>query len=237
MEKTEPRELEILKIIEKHPGIHHRLLLKIIEDKSLMAKDTATDKIKNLIESNKIFAYKYGKEKQYVLSDGELSQKDLKKKVSDTIKKLKFELESIDKKFDDFDYYTKRNLPAYLVETLVSLSETKSDLIRSAKETKITDMSDAIEIFNEIRGYAENLSIDDIKSTKYRESAKIMTSISKMQGEYSRLIEKRSKMGSSKKRNELSQKISQLGSEIMNSYNILGKIRDELKSMSKNRII
>lgn len=227
------RELEILKIIGKHPGIHHRELLRIIEDKSLMAKDTATDKIKNLINDKKVFAYKYGNEKQYVLSDGELSQKDLKKKVSDTIKKLKDELESIDKEFDDYDYDIKCNLPDYLVKTLANISKNKSDLLRLAKETKITDMSFAIEVFNEIRDYSENLSIDDIKNKKRSQAAEIMTSLDKMQREYAELTEKRSKMGASKKRKELSQKILKLNSEIVNSYNILEKIRNELKSGSK----
>lgn len=227
------RELEILKIIGKHHGIHHRELLRIIEYKSLMAKDTATDIIKNLIKMNKIFAYKYGKEVQYVLSDGELSQKELKKKVSDTIKKLEDVLESIDKEFDDYDYFIKCNLPDYLVRTLANISKNKSDLLRLAKETKITDMSFATEVFNEIHDYSKNSSIDDIKHEKYSQAAKIMTGIDKMQREYSRLTEKRSKMGTSKKRNELSKQIFQLNSEIVNSYFTLEDIRDELKTMSK----
>jgi hypothetical protein len=234
MEKTmSDRELDILKIIEKHPGIHQRKLLKIIADKRLMAKDTAIDKIKNLINDKKIFAYKYGKEIQYVLSDDELSEEDLKKKVSETIKKLKHEFETIDKEFDDYDYFIKRNLPDYLIRILAHISKNKFDLLSRAKETKITDMSDAIEIFDEICAYAENSPIDDIKNGKQHQAAGIMTKIDKMQRECSELTEKRSKMGVSKKRNELSDKISQLNSEIVNSYFTLETIRDKLKSISK----
>lgn len=236
MEKNvHDRELGILKIIEKHPGIHHRILLKIIHDKDLMAKGTAEKCIKNLIKSNTIVVYKYGKEVQYVLSDGELSEKDLKKKVSYTIKKLIYELEIIDKKFDDFDYYIKRNMPDYLIQTLTRLLETKSNLLKSAKETKLTDMSYAQELFYEIRDLTKNYSIDDKTTWRKRDqAAKTTTHIDKTQREYSKLLEKRSKVGSSKLRSNMNIKLKNLNSDILKSYRTLENIRDELKSMHKN---
>ena len=96
MEKTvDDRDLKILQIIEKHPGIHHRKLLAIIEDKKILSKPTATKHIQQMLQNKKILAFYYGKEKQYVLSDNQLSEKYLYVKISKLIKIFKKESESI----------------------------------------------------------------------------------------------------------------------------------------------
>lgn len=231
MEKLSNRELEILKIIEIHAGIHHRNLLKIIQDKGLMAKKTAERNIKSLIEKKRIDSYKYGKEKEYVISDGESNEKNLKKKVSTTIKKLKHELEKIDDEFDDFDYLTKRNFPQYLTRLLKDLVKMKKDVIRFAKQEKLTDTSYFEEILQEIQTLAENNStIDDIQNKK-RSADEIMTALSRITNEYAELTIKRSNMRTSKKREELSHKLERMYSEKSDFQQKLEAIRDELKSM------
>jgi len=225
------RELTILKIIGKYPEIHHRELLRIIEDKGKMASVTAGKTIKNLVIKKKIFAYKYGKEIQYVLFDGELSEKDLKKKASETLKKLKQEIDIIDKGFDGFDYFVKRNLPDYLVQLLADLLETKSNLLKRAKETKSTDMSYAREIFNEIEDLSHTSISNTLKEKKYEHALETFGRIDKMQKEHFRLQEKRSKMGSSNKRDAVTLKLEKLSTDIAKSYDNLESIRDELKSM------
>ena len=233
MENTvQNRELSILKIIEKHPGIHHRLLLRIINDKSLMAKATAEKNIKILINDKKIHSYKYGKEIQYVLSDGELSEKDLKKKISATLKKLKAELENISNEFDHFDYDVKRDLSYEFVMILEHLSERKSVLLRHAKENKITDMSYVSEIANEILDLTNDFSIDDKFSNKKRELAiKTANRLYELEWEYAKSHEKKNKMRSSKKRDDLTLKVKQMDSEITKLHRLLEDTRDELKSV------
>ena len=233
MENTvQNRELSILKIIEKHPGIHHRLLLRIINDKSLMAKATAEKNIKILINDKKIHSYKYGKEIQYVLSDGELSEKDLKKKVSATLKKLKAELKNISNEFDHFDYEVRRDLSYEFVMILEHLSGRKSDLLRHAKENKITDMSYVSEIANEILDLTNDFSIDDEFSNKKRELAiKTANRLYELEWEYAKSHEKKNKMRSSKKRNDLTLKIKQMDSEITKLHRLLEDTRNELKSV------
>lgn len=234
MEKTiDERELSILKIVGKHPEIHHRELLKIILDKSWMAKKTAEKNIKNLLKEKRILSYKYGKEIQYVLADNELSEKDLKKKVSKTVTKFKTELDNIENDFDKFDFYVKQNFPDYLSRTLNHLVGQKSDLLRYAKENKLTDISFAQELLDEIHELSKNYSKDELIEEKITQSRGTITSIDKMQRRHAELLQKRSKLGSSKKRDEFTQKIQQLGADIPKLYTLLENIRDEIKSLCK----
>lgn len=232
MEKTtDERELNILKIIGKHPEIHHRELLRIILDKSLMAKKTAEKNIKNLLHEKRIFAYKYGKEIQYVLADNELSEKDLKNKVSKTVKKFKFELDKIEKDFDKFDFYFKRNFPDHLSQVLHHLVDEKSHLLRYAKENKHNDMSFALELLDEINKLSKTLPKNDtVIQEKITLSGELVTNIDKSQRKYAELLQKRNNMATSKKRENISQTLRLMNDDLSKLYYSLEKIRDDLKN-------
>ncbi len=233
MEKTlDDKDFKILEIIQNHPTIHHRKLMAIIEDKGILSKTPAAKRIKRMLD-NKILAFHYGKEKQYVLSDNQLSEENLYQKTSKLIKILRKELEILDKEFLNYDWEIKSNLPDYLTQMVSNFLEKKSNMQRLARETKLIDMSDAEEIFSDIRQLTEDLPYDNPKQDKRTLAGKTMTSISKKQCEYAKLSESRRKMGASKKRELTSEKLKQINSEITDSYNLLENIRGELKSMKR----
>ena len=183
--------------------------------------------MKNLLKEKRILPYKSGKEIQYILADNELSEKDLKKKISKIISEFKIELENTENDFDKFDLRAKQNYPDHLFETLNHLIETKSHILRFAKESKHTDISYAKELMDEISNVSKNPS--KYEQEKIIQSRKIVTQIDKLQRQSFELCQKRDKLGTSKKRDELTQKIRQLNSDISKLYGSLTKIRDDVK--------
>ena len=64
------REVKILQIISKNPDIHHNELLRIINEKKLMAKRTAEKNIQFLLERGIIISHEVGNQKQYAVNVG-----------------------------------------------------------------------------------------------------------------------------------------------------------------------
>jgi hypothetical protein len=227
--ETSDKKLEILKVIERHQHIRHKNLITIIvTQKKLMAKKTLEKYIRELEDEKRISGRKFGKEKQYVLRDNELTESELEEKFLLASGKLKKEIETLEKSFNKFELYTKRNLPDYLYGILQDLQETVNYTRRRAKEQKLTDMSEEYELHHEIIELDKKIPPEDPRCYSSVKSGEIVAQISKLKNEYVKLDTKKNNMKISKKREEISNKMKENSSLITKLFLNLVDIKKSL---------
>lgn len=131
------REVKILEIISKNPDIHHNELLRIIEEKKLMAKRTAEKNIRFLLERGIIISHEVGNQKQYAVNVG-VEQFDPEKLEKSIIIWSKFdakELEKLEKVFPKLSIEHKAGESLMLIK-LVMQNIAQLSLLNSLHDPK-----------------------------------------------------------------------------------------------------
>ncbi|MEX0862164.1 hypothetical protein [Nitrosopumilus sp.] len=231
------RQIEILKIIERNPGIKHNKLIKIIvEQKKLMAKKTLEKNINELITDHHVKFHKYKKEKQYFRNEEGVSEKDIDKQLEELFCRIFDDISELKKNFKNNEYYVKIRLAHYLFRWMEEFSHTKRTIERESYETDVMDMSEEEEILEEIKKIIKEKDIDwqDQLYKYYGESCEIMSDLSKMKNQYAKLQLMIRKHGTSKKRNELSLKLTQLIHDMGDKFTNLEMNLKELKKTKQH---
>ena len=204
----------------------------VVERRELMAKATMQKCIKSLIKSGRIFSHRHGREVQYLMCPSEGLEKNIKKALAAEFKKLQDEIDIMKKASDGFDYDTAQLLYDQLAHSLLEFRRLVKHISRhNRKKVMLRCIEEYTELYyNNITKLAE---YDGPSEENYRLCKEAYGSYTKMETinyERFRLEERKGKMASSKRREEISEEIRCLDAETrrlgLSMFEIFDKLKD-----------
>ena len=229
------RRIEIKRIIEEKPGIHHTALLKIIDENGSMAKRTAEENIAHLINSREIIFFKQKTKKCYALDGNGMFEGGLPVTFAIKINKVKEELESLKESFEKHSYDAQCHMCDELCTMLDERIERSKEFVKDL-DCGYSEYSDEYEYLYSNVIKLLNANIDKTRYYKilnYLGNAKNVVMIKSRS--VNELDEKKKSMKQSEKREEINNQSKQLHLQIGRVMSDTMSIENVLKNLHDSR--
>ena len=229
MMKDRERRVEIKKVIEENPRIHHTLLLAKIAEKKIGSKRTVERTITQLLESGEIVSFRAMAKKCYALVAHEMYRGDMSVLFTGRIEAIKKELDTRVKRMEEHSYESQELLYGQLCKGI------ESDIAESDRRVEALDGEaryDHGEISRSILERMEETKIDTGRRRRIRGYAeRVVMELERLDATLYEMEKKKRSMRVSEEKDEVTEEMKQIDERKHDLYDDALNIEHALGSL------